>query len=287
MPAEFVKDDDRVRLRNDQVELVLDPRDGQVREIWNRRLNWNFKTSPGGAWPISYWIRHPIYPWWGGRPRQMAATSAEEYVAAPVIRSSRGREATTLKLEYPEIGVVRRQSIDNYAGVLDGTATPEVLADRDMAGIKATVEIQLPHDADYFLLRAKLDLRGSRCDIVRFGSGWGGALRADDDPEQERIAAPEWFGGAIYSNPHAAITRKELVGKNMIWPYIGGSPNSLLAGWIDYYGRRGGLGLGCIGRSGQIGAFEAAADGDGLSLNWRTFDLSGVDTYFGDHANGF
>jgi hypothetical protein len=288
MASEFVKDGQCLRLRNEHVELVMDPRDGQVREIWNRRLNWNFKTTPDGAWPISYWIRHPIYPWWGGRPRQLA-TSAEEYMATPSVRASRSRDGVGLRLDYPEIGVVRRHEMQVYPGVLEGTASPEVMADREPAGISASVEISLPHDADYLLFRAKLDLRKSRCDVVRFGSGWGGGLRADGDPECEHVAAPEWYGGAIYDNPRQAIARKELVGKNMIWPYIGGSPNSLLAGWIDYYGRRGGLGIGYLGKSGQIVAFEAGADADsdGLSLNWRTFDLSGVNTYFGDHAIGF
>jgi hypothetical protein len=180
--------------------------------------------------------------------------------------------------------MLRRQPMDSYPGVLEGTAVPEVQADREPAGISATVEIHLRNDADYFLFRARLDSRRSRCDVIRFGSGWGGALRADTEREHERLAVPEWHGGAVYDDPHGAIVRRERVGKAMVWPYIGGAPNSLLAGWVDLYGRRGGLGLGYIGKSGQMVAFEAGTDGDGLSLNWRTFDLSGVTTYFGDHA---
>ena len=286
MDAEVIRDDNCLRLRNDQVELLIDPRNGQALEIWNRRLDWNFKASPGGAWPISYWIRHPIYPWWGGRPRQNEM-SAEDHTPPPEIHVARGREGVTLKLLYAEIGVVRRLGMNKYPGVLDGAAEPSIMGDREPAGISAKVEIHLPHRSDFFLLRAEVDLHGSKCDIVRFGSGWGGALRADSEREHEHIAAPEWHGGAVYDDPHRLITHKDCVGRNMIWPYIAGSPNSLHSGWVDFYGRRGGLGIGYLGKSGQIVAFEAEADDEGLSLNWRTFDLSGVDTYFGDHAHGF
>jgi len=286
MAAELIQHERVLRLRNDHVDLVIDRRAGQILEIWNRRIEWNFKSSPGGAWPFSHWIRHPVYPWWGGRPRQNAM-SAEEYVSTPDITFARRNGGIALTMRYAEIGVVRRMGMEMYPGALDGTASPELMADHEPAGISGVVEIRLPDDADYFLFRAKLDLRNSRCDVLRFGSGWGGAICADRSHEHEHVAAPEWFGGAIYHDPHRAISRKEMVGKPMIWPYIGGSPNSLLAGWIDFYGRRGGLGIGILAASGQIGAFEAAVDGDGLSLNWRTFDLAGVDTYFGDHAKGF
>jgi hypothetical protein len=285
MSAELMTRKTTLSLRNDEVELVLDRRDGQVREIRNRRLGWNFKTSPGGAWPISYWIRHPVYPWLGGSPRQMVA-SAEEYVSLRSIRDSATREGMALELRYDEIGVVRRLDARDYPGVLEGKARPDVVADRDMARISARVEIRLPHDADYFMFRTTLDLRKSRCEIVRLGSGWGGALRADPSHKHERLAVPEWYGGAIYDDPRKAAAGRASAGQNMLWPYVGGSPNSLLAGWIDLYGRRGGLGIGYLGRSGQTVVFEAAEDGKGLSLGWRTFDLSGVHTYFGDHADG-
>jgi hypothetical protein len=284
--AEAVRRDGTLRLRNAQVELVLREQDGQVLELWNRKLNWNFKASPDGAWPISYWIRHPIYPWWGGRPKHLPPCP-EEYLAVPVIKVLRGTDGVTVRLDYPELAVLRRGPMDVYPGVLTGEAAPDVQAARDMAGIAARVEISLPHEADYFLMRTRLDLRHSECEVVRFGSGWGGAIRVDEDHAHEHLAAPEWYGGAVYDNPHAMLNGPALTGKTMLWPYIGGSQNSLLAGWVDLYGRRGGLGIGYIGRSGQIGAFEAAPDGDGLSLNWRTFDLSGVNTYFGDIANGF
>ncbi|HUW33375.1 MAG TPA: hypothetical protein VM223_17340, partial [Planctomycetota bacterium] len=78
MAAELIQDERVFRLRNDHVDLVIDRRAGQILEIWNRRIEWNFKSSPGGAWPFSHWIRHPVYPWWGGRPRQNAM-AAEEY----------------------------------------------------------------------------------------------------------------------------------------------------------------------------------------------------------------
>lgn len=286
MSAEVLQEGDVLRLRNAHVELVLGAADGAVREIWNRRLQWNFKTSPGGAWPLSYWIRHPIYPWWGGKPRHLPPCP-EEFVAAPEIRTVRRRGSVTLVLDFPELAVFRREGVDNYPGVLEGRAAPAVQADRELSGISARVEIRLDDDADYFLWRVSVDSRKSRCDVIRLGSGWGGALRADDDHAHEHLAAPEWYGGAIYDNPHAAVTRRELVGKPMVWPYIGGSQNSLTAGWVDLYGRRGGLGLGYLGKSGQVVAFEAGPDGDGLSLNWRTFDLSGVTNYFGDHGNGW
>lgn len=286
MPAQVLQDDGLLRLCNEQVELVLDAADGGVREIWNRRLAWNFKGSPGGAWPLAYWVRHPIFPWWGGRPRHLPP-SPEEYRAPPAVRTLRRRGTTTLCLDIPEIAVLRREGVDNYPGALAGHARPEVQADREFAGIAARVEIRLADQADYFLWRVSLDARRSLCDVIRLGSGWGGALRADEDHAREHLAVPEWSGGAIYDNPHAAITHRDQVGRPMVWPYIGGTTSSLTAGWLDLYGRRGGLGLGYLGRSGQVVAFEAAADGDGLSLNWRTFDLSGVTTYFGDHGSGF
>ena len=51
MGAEIIKGADAWRVRNEHVELVVRPEDGQITEIWNRKLQWNFKTSPGGAWP--------------------------------------------------------------------------------------------------------------------------------------------------------------------------------------------------------------------------------------------
>ncbi len=284
--AEVVRDQGVLRLRNAQVELVLREQDGQVLELWNRTLNWNFKRGPGGAWPISYWVRHPIYPWWGGRPRHLPPCP-EEYIGPPTITVRRNAAGVTVLLEFPELAVLRRGPTDLCPEVLTGAAVPELQADCEPAGITARVEIHLPHDADYFRLRAHLDLRGSTCEVVRFGTGWGGALCADEDHAYEHIAAPEWFGGAIYDNPHAMLNGPALTGKTMLWPYTGGAQNSLLAGWVDLYGRHGGLGVGYLARSGQQVAFEAAADGDGLSLNWRTFDLSGVNTYFGDVAIGY
>ena len=286
MKAECLRSDGRLRLRNEQVELVLREQDGQVLEIWNRRLDWNFKGSAGGAWPISYWVRHPMFPWWGGRPRQLPPCP-EEYVSPPEIRISRRRGGTELRLQFAELAVHRREEIALYPGALDGTATPEILHERERAGVAGTVDIRLPDNADYFLLRATVDLRRSRCDLVRFASGSGGALRADEDPAHERLAAPEWWGGALYDHPREFIPRRDPVNRRLVWPYIGGASNSLLAGWLDFYGRRGGLGLGYLGRSGQMVAFEAGIEPDGLSLLWRTFDLSGVGTYFGDHAPGY
>ncbi len=245
-PAYSQATDSSLLLGNQQVELKIDRATGFFQDIFNKQTGIHHKLEGTGVWPFGMRLGD------AREPDLLRVEISAKALHPQVMQHEEGRNdadptgghGKTLVLKY-----------ENMVAT-GGTAT----------GIKLTVSVALQDEADYFLIKARVE-NGSRYGITNFYSGTG-ELVADSTREKETLVAPGWSYGTVWQNPHDYFVERETFG----YP-IFGSQACLVSGWLDLQGEKGGIGVGYLNRQGLSMYFNVQRAGKGLKVNWQLFNL--------------
>ncbi len=237
-----------IALGNQQVELTVDRQTGYFLDIHNKTTGLHHKLDESGSWPFRLRLGTATTPYL----LRVEMTAKPKYPQKMAYQVKTGPGGKVLQLQY-----------DNLV-TTGGTLT----------GVRLEVELTLKHGADYFLIRARLANRG-RHGITRLESG-GGDLVAAANPEQETLAIPCWGYGTLWPKPRASFAAPETIG----YPIMGGQC-CVEAGWLDLYGKQGGIGIGYLNRQMLSMYFQIWSRKRGLDLAWRLFDLAAPDAESG------
>lgn len=94
-----------------------------------------------------------------------------------------------------------------------------VAAGGTLTDVRMTVYVTLKDQADYYLIRARVDNSG-KYGITNLYSG-SGELVADASREKEALAAPGWSCGTVWENPYAFFGERETFGYPMFGSQAG------------------------------------------------------------------
>lgn len=229
---------DTIQFGNAHIELVMDAGNGFLRNIVNHQTHIEHKTAADGSWPFRIVAGRPV-PMNAGNAQRMHYTLSDN--------------ANRLELVYDDL-------VDD-SGAQTGIA------------LRITMNVE-PAD-DFVTISAQIDNRGSR-PVTSFSSGDGELLTGDQDRSGERITIP-----GIGSNQRAGFIKRtlgyppglDLAELNREFPTV--PDDQIGAGWLDYSGSRGGVGIGYVDPRGPAMVFQArsARPGGGMRLVWRLFDL--------------
>jgi len=238
---------------NERVELKLDGATGFIRDIFSKETGIHHKEADSGIWPFGM---------------RLGDTYSPDLLRVEINGSDKcARQRMTHEvLSGDDRGQTLRM---RYENMLATGGTP--------SGVNLTVDITLKDDADYFLITADVE-NGSAYTLTNLYSGWGG-LVASADPKEEHLATPDWSLGTIWHKPRRHFRQRETFG----YP-IFGSQGCLVAGWIDLYGPKGGIGIGYLNRQGLTMFFNVQAEPaipnrlappkeKGVAFNWQLFNL--------------
>lgn len=230
----------RICLENKYVGMVIDESTGFIVDIFNKQTGLRHKSGKSGSWPFAIWLKNS--------DALFHVTGAPDFSPKMKYRVRSHGPKTILRME--------------YAG-LRAVASPRPL------GVKLTVILTMAEDGECFLLKAKLDNYDKKFSIVNFQSGLD-ELTADARKDKEYLAVPTWGSGTVWKNPRSFFKEE------MVFSYPGKpSANALSAGWLDLYGRKGGMGIGYLNRKGMTMTFRVKSSGSGVNVAWRHFNLEG------------
>jgi hypothetical protein len=227
---------------NEKVELKLDRRTGFIRDIFCKETGIHHKDKEdSGIWPFGLRLGESNSPDLlrveiNGDPR-----CAKQEMKYEIKSNIWGK---TLEMHYEDL---------KTAG---GNST----------GITLTIYITLKEGADYFLFKAKIENHG-KYGITNLFSGLGG-LVADESRDMENLAIPDWSFGTVWHNPFKVFKERETFG----YPIMG-SMACMDAGWMDLYGRKGGIGIGYLNKQRLSMFFNVQSKGNGTGINWQLFNL--------------
>lgn len=223
--------------------MVIDESTGFISDIFNKRTGLHHKSKRGGSWPFAIWLK--------------SSSSSDKFLHLNISPDSPQKmkyqispfdSKTILKMEYPDLKATETNS---------------------PVGIKLTVTLTIGENCEYFLIKAALKNYG-QFSIVNFQSGQDGELTADEQKDKEYLTVPTWASGAVWKNP------RDFFKKEMVFGYPGKpSAHALFAGWIDLYGRKGGIGIGYLNQQGMTMVFSVKSNGSGMNISWRHFNLEG------------
>jgi len=239
---------------NDRVELAVDSETGFIKDIYSKETGIHHKCSEDdGIWPFGMRLGDSYSP----DILRVEINGSDKCTRQKMAHEElRGPGCKTLRM--------------HYANMLATGGTP--------SGTKLTVDIMLKDEADYFLITADVE-NSSQYSVTSLYSGWGGLVAAES-PEQEHLAIPDWSLGTIWDNP-----RKKFFHERETFGYpIFGSQGCVVAGWIDLYGPKGGIGLGYLNRQGLTMFFNIQSGpaipnrlsppkSEGVAFNWQLFNL--------------
>lgn len=232
--------DKTISFGNENVEIVLDKESGYFSDIWNKSTGLHHKIAGTGMWPYSLRVGTLNTP----DLMRVDNSPSTRYSQKAKRSIERGKDATTLKLSYPDL----------------------ISSGGMQTGVAMDVSITLKEGGDYFLVRADLHNKG-KYQVTKLSAG-AGEFTADESRENEKLAVPTCTSGTIWSNPFSFFTERETFG----YP-IFGSDVILEAGWMDLYGPKGGIGIGYINRQGLTMYFNVKKGSKGMTFNWQLFNL--------------
>jgi hypothetical protein len=252
--------------------MTVDSRTGFFYDLRNKRSGLFVSLPKQSRWP--FYVQF--------EPEEVGYTFAAEVTPDSrqnaVVHTELGDGALSLIFDYKDL----------QAGVDHGAVSAGDPISDPSTGLHVVMEIRIKPELDYFLIRLMLDNSQGRYPVTGLYSNPGEVLSVSAEPQDESIAVPntECFG-TLYRAPRSRFPAGSAVASHLAPPeivfnYLGATGgNDLACGWIDYYGPKGGLGIGYVNRQGMTMAFTASRGKDGMALGWKQFDLTGVTTYFG------
>ncbi|MBP5216835.1 MAG: hypothetical protein J6038_03265 [Bacilli bacterium] len=216
---------------NGRIHLEVGKQHGEFRSLKNREANQELIVSSVGL---------PFYLEYGYNRRQVAISEDCPSIVSSVSLSL-GGEKEVLTLHY-----------DDLAANKTGKGT----------GIQADVAISIG-EGDYFSYSCAFDLSQVPASGVEGEENGIYALKLMNGKlkgagENQRLTAPTWNGGQYWKEPWLNKTFVSASGGILGYPGIDSS--SLQAGWLDFSGDEGGIGIGLINRQQLVTEFRIKGD---------------------------
>ena len=240
VPLRYSDDGSSMIFGNGVVELTIVKATGYIQKITNKVSGRDYKIENDGSWPFGMELGFPNVP---------------KFLTVEVVGNTPHPQSVVHKTASLQGGKVLRLTYDNMLS--SGGA---------FTGVKMDVDISLKDDADYFLIKAKIENNGDYY-INNLYSGTG-ALVAANSRQEETLIVPGWDYGKVYPNPHGFFKDRETYG----YP-IFASSCALATGWLDLCGPDGGIGIGYLNRQGLTMLFNVQQAKEGLNVNWQLFNL--------------
>ena len=237
---------------NDRVELKIDAKTGFLRDIFCKETGIHHKDLESGIWPFGMRMGDSYSPNLLRVQIDGSPKCADQQMDHEIIS---GDDQKTLRMYY--------ENMKTTGG--------------NLSGIQMTVDITLRDGSSHFLITADIENKG-KYNLTSLFSGWGG-LVAGESREEEHLAVPDWSLGTEWKNPSQYFQHRETFG----YP-IFGSQGTMVAGWIDLYGKEGGIGIGYLNRQELAMYFNvhsqpaipnriAPPREKGIAFNWQLFNL--------------